>query len=130
MLEGLEDLAATYSPTSWDAVPLAQRVFTAEFGKGSGVEPLAMTTRSSKPTVSAAALAGPLLGVWRVLWWGSELRGAVGVLDRGLAMFRTLWFALLGLSFEVELLVWAGQRGLLALRAVFGDGLRSSRSSD
>ena len=47
---GLEDLAATYSPTSWDAVPLAQRVFTAEFGKGSGVEPLAMTTRSSKPT--------------------------------------------------------------------------------
>src|SRR5579883_224182 len=41
------DLAATYSPASWDAVPLALRVFTAEFGMGSGVCPLAMTTRSS-----------------------------------------------------------------------------------
>ena len=43
-----EDLAATYSPTSEDAVPLALRVFTAEFGMGSGVCPLAITTRSSQ----------------------------------------------------------------------------------
>ena len=42
-----EDLAATYSPASWDAVPLALRVFTAEFGMGSGAGPLAVTTRSS-----------------------------------------------------------------------------------
>ena len=53
---------------------------------------------------------------------GSELGGAAEVLDRGLAMFRTLWFALLRLSFEVELLGWAGQRGLLALRAVLVTG--------
>ena len=32
----LEDLAATYSPASWDAVPWALGVFTAEFGMGSG----------------------------------------------------------------------------------------------
>ena len=74
---GLEDLAATYSPTSWDAVPLAQRVFTAEFGKGSGVEPLAMTTRSSKPT-----------GVWWPadvcvgLWGLAELAGLGVVVQR------------------------------------------------
>ena len=30
-------LAVTYSPTSWDAVPSAQRRLTAEFGMGSGV---------------------------------------------------------------------------------------------
>ncbi len=43
-----EDLAATYSPASWDAVPLALRDFTAEFGMGSGAGPLAMTTRSAE----------------------------------------------------------------------------------
>ena len=37
--DGLEDLAATYSPTSWDAVPWALGVFTAEFGMGSGAGP-------------------------------------------------------------------------------------------
>ena len=61
---GLEDLAATYSPTSWDAVPLAQRVFTAEFGKGSGVEPLAMTTRLSKPTGVVGYGVWPSWRVW------------------------------------------------------------------
>ena len=30
-------LAVTYSPASWDAVPLAVRRLTAEFGMGSGV---------------------------------------------------------------------------------------------
>jgi hypothetical protein len=35
----LEDLAATYSPASWDAVPWALGVFTAEFGMGSGAGP-------------------------------------------------------------------------------------------
>ena len=44
----MEGLAATYSSASGDAVPLALRVFTAEFGMGSGVVPLAMATRPSK----------------------------------------------------------------------------------
>ena len=35
----LEDLAATYSPTPRGAVPSALRVFTAEFGMGSGTGP-------------------------------------------------------------------------------------------
>ena len=43
----IEDLAATYSPTPSDAVPSALRVFTAEFGMGSGVLPLAKATRPS-----------------------------------------------------------------------------------
>ena len=37
--DGLEDLAATYSPAPWDAVPWALGVFTAEFGMGSGAGP-------------------------------------------------------------------------------------------
>src|SRR6185312_3356074 len=36
VVPGLEDLAATYSPASWDAVPWALGFFTAEFGMGSG----------------------------------------------------------------------------------------------
>src|SRR6185437_5890086 len=36
VIPGLEDLAATYSPASWDAVPWALGLFTAEFGMGSG----------------------------------------------------------------------------------------------
>ena len=47
-LLSLEDLAATDSPASWDAVPWALGVFTAEFEMGSGAFPPAMTTRSSK----------------------------------------------------------------------------------
>ena len=34
--DGLEDLAATYSPVPWGTVPWALGVFTAEFGMGSG----------------------------------------------------------------------------------------------
>ena len=41
------DLAATYSPTSWDAVPWALRGFTAEFGMGSGGAPALSATRST-----------------------------------------------------------------------------------
>ena len=44
------DLAATYSPTPWGAVPSALRVFTAEFGMGSGGSPLAVATRSARRT--------------------------------------------------------------------------------
>src|SRR5918992_911119 len=44
----LAGLAATYSPASIGAVPLALRVFTAEFGMGSGVWPLAMATRPAR----------------------------------------------------------------------------------
>ena len=43
----LVDLAATYSPTSCDAVPWALRGFTAEFGMGSGGAPALSATRSS-----------------------------------------------------------------------------------
>ena len=43
--EGNAGLAATYSSAPWGAVPSALRVFTAEFGMGSGVWPLAMATR-------------------------------------------------------------------------------------
>src|ERR1700723_777005 len=37
--DGLEDLAATYSPTPGDAVPWALGFFTAGFGRGSGAGP-------------------------------------------------------------------------------------------
>ncbi len=37
--DGLEDLAATYSPVPWGTVPWALGVFTAEFGMGSGAGP-------------------------------------------------------------------------------------------
>ena len=46
---GIAGLAATYSSAPWGAVPSAQRVFTAEFGMGSGVWPLAMATRPAMP---------------------------------------------------------------------------------
>ena len=46
---GRDSLAATCSSTSSDAVPSALRAFTAEFGMGSGVEPLAVATRLSRP---------------------------------------------------------------------------------
>jgi hypothetical protein len=50
------DLAATYSPTSWDAVPWALRGFTAEFGMGSGGAPALSATRSSNhPATQPAA---------------------------------------------------------------------------
>ncbi len=52
----MEGLAATYSPASWDAVPLALRVFTAEFGMGSGVFPLAVATKPSKRTGELSAV--------------------------------------------------------------------------
>jgi hypothetical protein len=47
-LGGLAGLAATDSSASVEAVPWALRVFTAEFGMGSGVWPLAMATRPAK----------------------------------------------------------------------------------
>ena len=37
VMTGLEELAATYFPASWDAVSWALGLFTAEFGMGSGV---------------------------------------------------------------------------------------------
>ena len=49
------DLAATYSPTSWDAVPWALRGFTAEFGMGSGGAPALSATRSSNHPLGRSA---------------------------------------------------------------------------
>ncbi len=54
----LEDLAATDSPASWDAVPWALGVFTAEFGMGSGVWLPAMATRSSSKVSDQGSWAG------------------------------------------------------------------------
>ena len=53
------DLAATYSPTSWDAVPWARRGFTAEFGMGSGGAPALSATRSIDHPTPPAAARGP-----------------------------------------------------------------------
>ncbi len=60
----LEGLAATYSPASWDAVPLALRVFTAEFGMGSGVLPLAVATKPSKRSPPEQGSSVPDRGSW------------------------------------------------------------------
>jgi hypothetical protein len=91
------DLAATYSPTSWDAVPWALRGFTAEFGMGSGGAPALSATRSThhplgrsaaKPRSGAPAPGGEWsasLGMksWHGdggLWWsltGDEVDRAI-----------------------------------------------------
>src|SRR6516225_8692516 len=52
-------LAATYSSAACAAVPSALRVFTAEFGMGSGAWPLAMATRPA-PATSVPAQAGSM----------------------------------------------------------------------
>ena len=57
----LEDLAATYSPVAWDAVPWALGVFTAEFGMGSGALLPAKATRSSSLT-SRSVVSRQLIG--------------------------------------------------------------------
>ena len=51
-------LAVTYSPTSWDAVPSAQRRLTAEFGMGSGVSLALMPPNLQNARGAASALAG------------------------------------------------------------------------
>ena len=53
-----KDLAATDSPASWDAVPWALRVFTAEFGMGSGALPLAIATKSFERTLCLVSCVG------------------------------------------------------------------------
>src|SRR5215213_5803242 len=64
----LVDLAATYSPTSWDAVPWALRGFTAEFGMGSGGAPALSATRSTNhPTPPPRGRRGEQGGGARVL---------------------------------------------------------------
>src|SRR5271169_4926318 len=55
---GLAGLAATDSSAAGAAVPWALRVFTAEFGMGSGVWPLAMATRPAKLPVGDCAGEG------------------------------------------------------------------------
>ena len=63
---GLAGLAATYSSTAGAAVPWALRVFTAEFGMGSGVWPLAMATRPAKlPVLDVSGGCGrSVLAAW------------------------------------------------------------------
>src|SRR3954453_14367659 len=69
---GLVDLAATSSPTSWDAVPWALRGFTAEFGMGSGGAPALSATRSSNHP--ATQPAGGADGHGKSAWVGCGCR--------------------------------------------------------
>ena len=74
-------------PPLFEAVPWALRVFTAEFGMGSGAWPLAMATRPGKPLVMRRAreVSGCVRhrprGVWRCTravvrrWWLSAQLG-------------------------------------------------------
>src|SRR5215213_5731805 len=74
----LVDLAATYSPTSWDAVPWALRGFTAEFGMGSGGAPALSATRSTNhPSMHHPAKS--------TTWWGPA-GGAGGVAGKPVGM--------------------------------------------
>jgi hypothetical protein len=73
------DLAATYSPTSWDAVPWALRGFTAEFGMGSGGAPALSATRSTDhplcPHLAGRAGEGAVAGqvlAWAVGPWSGD----------------------------------------------------------
>jgi|SRR3954470_10905809 hypothetical protein len=70
----LVDLAATYSPTSWDAVPWALRGFTAEFGMGSGGAPALSATRSSNHPATQPAGAGGAGGHGKSAWVGCGCR--------------------------------------------------------
>jgi hypothetical protein len=63
---GIAGLAATYSSAPRGAVPSARRVFTAEFGMGSGVWPLAMATRPARP--APGGLSGGLSCAGEVSW--------------------------------------------------------------
>jgi hypothetical protein len=68
VLDRFEDLAATYSPASWDAVPWALGVFTAEFGMGSGAgTPPWPPGRQAYPVTGdrwpvTSKIAGPAIG--------------------------------------------------------------------
>ena len=64
---GLEDLAATDFPASWDAVSWALEVFTSEFGMGSGV--VAPPWPPGRPSQSLACWAW-CSTVWGVLVFG------------------------------------------------------------
>src|ERR1700751_3131022 len=64
----------TLPPLS-EAVPWALRVFTAEFGMGSGVWPLAMATRPGKPPCDVIGWGRQCLGAA----WALALHGGGGV---------------------------------------------------
>ena len=67
----------TLPPLS-EAVPWAQRVFTAEFGMGSGVWPLAMATRPGKPPCDVIGWGRKCLGAA----WGLALHAGGGAARR------------------------------------------------
>ena len=84
----LEDLAATYSPASWDAVPWALGVFTAEFGMGSGaVSPPKPPGRPTHPQVSACRNLAETASIGgfarRRVWPGGEWGSGSGDLRHG-----------------------------------------------
>ena len=85
---GLAGLAATYSSTAGAAVPWALRVFTAEFGMGSGVWPLAMATRPAKLPVldvsggcAKKCLGRVGLGAARGRWCGAAVAAPMDQAD-------------------------------------------------
>jgi hypothetical protein len=90
------DLAATYSPTSWDAVPWALRGFTAEFGMGSGGTPALSATRSSHHPWPQRGPAAPRFSRpgWGRGWAGKSWHGG-------------LWWSLTG--DEVDRAIRTGQ---------------------
>jgi hypothetical protein len=79
MRERVAGLAATYSSAAGAAVPSAQRVFTAEFGMGSGVWPRAMATRPARLRGAAGGVARVTGPGGRTGWPGSGVGGVGGL---------------------------------------------------
>ena len=124
-LGGLEDLAATYSPATWVAVPWALGVFTAEFGMGSGAGP------PPKPPGRPAHPVG--VSGWEWFWWWVCLRACRGaghagvwlaaVRDGGSRACRAIRTGQLRAlphfhTRPIDVLVLHGPRGDLVLRRV------------
>jgi hypothetical protein len=93
-------LAATYSSAAGAAVPSALRVFTAEFGMGSGVWLLAMATRPAKPApakpVPAKAGGGGRCHVRRKcleVAWGKRVLPLCAAVCGGTVFRRGAWQA-------------------------------------
>ena len=76
------DLAATYSPAPWGAVPWARRGFTAEFGMGSGGAPALSATRSAdrpRPPARTSGGRGPVVPASVSVGWLASSLGVVGM---------------------------------------------------
>jgi hypothetical protein len=110
----LEGLATTYSPASWDAVPSALRVFTAEFGMGSGVHP-----SPQPPGRRRAAAVRVSCGAVERLRGFAAARDARSVIKLARAI-RTAWLSMSPYVHlrPIDVMVCHGSRGDLVLRRV------------